>query len=90
MPLFFFDVAEGEQVYPDAVGIELPDVSDARSHAVEIIATYVRQAEWSGAHRCRVDVTDQCRAALLCLTIELTPLSCEAYTPPKFDEQGDQ
>jgi hypothetical protein len=44
MPRFYFDVVAGGELYPDGEGLDLGTLTEAREHALRLIARMLREA----------------------------------------------
>ena len=50
MPRYFFDFYAGSEYYPDAMGTTLPNIRQARTEALQMIAEIVKEAIPLGDH----------------------------------------
>ena len=81
MPLFFFDVRDGEY-FPDNVGTDLPDLDAARREAVTFSGELLRDRGakfWDGAEW-RVEVKDA--HGLMLFTLLFTGIDAPALRKP--------
>lgn len=87
MPLFFFDVTDGDFI-PDLIGTELPNVAAARTHAVAYAAKLLQEREnavrfWGG-DEWLIEVKDDIGIILFTLVFMArdTPVSRKALAQP--------
>ena len=50
MPLYYFDVREGDNLNQDTDGLDLPGIKEAREEASMALATMVKDAMPDGPH----------------------------------------
>ena len=68
MPIFHFDVTDGDFV-PDLLGIDLPDIPAARTHAVNLCGELLnsKQAKFWQGEEWLIEVNDDCGLTLFTL-----------------------
>lgn len=65
MALFFFDVAEDGEAYPDRQGLAFGERAEAQAHAIEIAMAFLRQTKLRDADfQCSVTLRDESKDAL--------------------------
>jgi len=70
MPRFYFDVRDGEQFFPDSVGLELSGIEEAREHAALALADMAKDVLPNGTkHEMAIEVRDESKEALLQTTL---------------------
>jgi SHS2 domain-containing protein len=71
MPLFYFDVRDGEQFFHDDVGLELPELEQAREHAALALADMAKDVLPDGLKReMAIEVRDESKEPLLQTTLK--------------------
>ncbi len=72
MPLFFFDVFDGEELWTDTEGTEHEDLAAARLEAVDTIASMSRETfPLSGAGSLSIDIRTEDGRAVERVTVTL-------------------
>ena len=72
MPLFYFDVRDNGQLFPDEEGHELPDITSAETEASEAAAAIARDVlPTRRGGELIVQVKDEQRLPVLTVTVEM-------------------
>ena len=66
MPLFYFDVRDGDDFVSDDVGLELPNIARARDEAARALADMAKDAlRGSGGREMSIEIRDEAKEPLL-------------------------
>ncbi|MBD8548315.1 DUF6894 family protein [Sphingomonas sp. CFBP 8760] len=85
MPIYFFHIAEGDQVITDLEGIERPDIAAVQRTALESASGLIAEAVKNGNrnYQGRFDVEDEYGNPVLTLTFTC-PIQIEMTLSPEL------